>query len=65
MTEVAQAPAEDAPDMPSWSTSEAPDEKAVTPPDNAVPTEVEHARRLLEQLFGEPLAADQPPQPKQ
>ena len=51
--------------MPSWSTSEAPDEKAVTPPDEAVPSEIENARRLLEELFGEPLAADQPPQPKQ
>ena len=51
--------------MPSWSTSEGTDEKAVTPPDDAAPTEVEHARRLLERLFGEPLAADQPLQPKQ
>ena len=51
--------------MPSWSTSEIPDEKAVTPTDEAVPSEIENARRLLEKLFGEPHAADPPPQPNQ
>jgi hypothetical protein len=51
--------------MPSWSTSEAPDEKAVTSPDEAVPSVIENARRLLEQLFGEQRAADSPPPPEQ
>jgi hypothetical protein len=47
--------------MPSWSTSEAPDEKAVTPDDDG-PTEVENARRLLEQLFGDLLGDQRRPQ---
>lgn len=51
--------------MPSWSTSETPDEKAVTPPDEGAPTEIENARRLLEELFGEPDAADPTAQPNQ
>ena len=50
--------------MPSWSTSEPPQELPLTPvePDS---TEVEKARRLLSELFCEDGADGPPAQPDQ
>jgi hypothetical protein len=51
--------------MPSWSTSNLPSDKTVTPPGTGAATAVERARRLLEQLFAGRLDDHRPPRPKQ
>jgi hypothetical protein len=51
--------------MPSWSSSEAGKEDATTtPPADPSASELESARKLLEQLFAEP-PDDQSAQPEQ
>lgn len=45
--------------MPSWSTSEARrDEEAATPPADTAASELESARKLLEELFAEHAPGD-------
>ena len=48
--------------MPSWSTSEASTEPEDTPPDRAAAERLAAARKLLEELFAEPAADDEPSQ---
>jgi hypothetical protein len=50
--------------MPSWNTSEDAANGATTPPDEQMDSELESARRLLEQLFAETEPDDQPAQPE-
>lgn len=40
------------------------EDEAATPPADAASTELESARKLLEQLFAEPEADDQPGRPE-
>ena len=54
MTEATVRPAADAAAMPSWSTSEDAPDSVTTPPEAQSASELESARKLLEQLFGEP-----------
>jgi hypothetical protein len=51
--------------MPSWSTSDVGDEQAGTPADDHATSKLEAARRLLQQLFAEPEADEEPDQPEQ
>ena len=50
--------------MPSWSTSDEEANGATTPPEAQTDSEVESARRLLEQLFADPEPDDQPAPPE-
>ena len=54
MTGARAGPAEDAAAMPSWSSSHAGEEHAATTtPADSSASELESARKLLEQLFGD------------
>jgi len=64
MTEAPVASAAEAAGMPSWSTSEDAADGATTPPEPQTDSQVEAARRLLEQLFAEPASGDRPAQPE-
>ena len=50
--------------MPSWSASNPPSDKTVTPPVTGSATAVERVRRLLEQLFAGRPGDDNRPRPK-
>ena len=65
MTEVRPGGDGNAQDMPSWSASEVQKEQAVTPPAAADATDIEAARKLLEELFSRRPGDEQPPQPGQ
>jgi len=51
--------------MPSWSASDVQNEQAGTPPATAYETEIDAARRLLDELFSELPGDETPPQPEQ
>jgi hypothetical protein len=65
MTEGGTSVTDEASVMPSWSTSNPPSDKTVTPPGTGAATAIERARRLLEQLFAGRLDDHRPPRPKQ
>ena len=50
--------------MPSWSTSDVGEEQAGTPADDSSTSKLDSARKLLQQLFAEPEAGDEPDQPE-
>ena len=64
MTEAAAVAAMDAPGMPSWSASDVQNEQAGTPPAAADATDLDAARKLLDELFSELPADENPPQPE-
>ena len=51
--------------MPSWSASDVQNEQAATPPAAADATDIDAARKLLEELFSELPGDERPPQPEQ
>jgi hypothetical protein len=65
MTGAPAGGAADAAAMPSWSTSEDAANGTTTPPEEQTASELESARRLLEQLFAGPEPNEQPAQPEQ
>ena len=60
MTEARRGGRDDARVMPSWSPSELPNDSG--PPPAAAADEVEKARRLLEELFGDASSNGEPEQ---
>lgn len=65
MTEGAGTAVDEAAVMPSWSASNPPSDKTVTPPVTGSATAVERVRRLLEQLFTGRPNDHRPPRPRQ
>lgn len=64
MTEAGTSRAVDAADMPSWSASDAQREQAPTPPGAADAPDIDAARKLLEELFSESPADENPLHPE-
>ena len=56
--------ARDALGMPSWSASDVQNEQAATPPATADATDIDAARKLLDELFPELPGDEKPPQPE-
>ena len=54
----------DAPGMPSWSASDVQNEQAGNPPAAAEAPDLDAARKLLDELFSELPADENPPQPE-
>ena len=50
--------------MPSWSASDVQNEQAVTPPAVADATDIDAARKLLDELFSELPGDENPSEPK-
>jgi hypothetical protein len=50
--------------MPSWSAADVQKEQAVTPPATTDATDIEAARKLLDELFTEPPGDETPSQPE-
>ena len=55
----------DAPGMPSWNASDVQDEQVGTPPAATGATDIDAARKLLDELFSELPGDETPPQPEQ
>jgi hypothetical protein len=65
MTEAGAGREVDAVDMPSWSASGVRNEQAATPLGATDAPDIDAARKLLEELFSEPPADENPLQPEQ
>ena len=51
--------------MPSWSASDVENEQAGSPPAAGYATDIDAARKLLDELFSELPGDETPPQPEQ